>query len=56
MKARPDWGVLAAGEGLHRTYWKKFHDQEKPNQAKLEQIAIMRQLETVPTLEKFARE
>lgn len=48
--------LLAAGEGLHRTYWKRFHDQEKPNQAKLELIAIMRQLETVPTLEKFARE
>jgi type III restriction enzyme len=48
--------MLAAGEGLHRTYWKRFHDQEKPNHAKLELIAIMRQLETVPTLEKFARE
>lgn len=48
--------MLAAGEGLHRTFWKRFHDQEKPNQAKLELIAIMRQLETVPTLEKFARE
>jgi type III restriction enzyme len=48
--------MLAAGEGLHRTYWKRFHDQEKPNQAKLELIAIIRQLETVPTLEKFARE
>jgi type III restriction enzyme len=48
--------MLAAGEGLHRTYWKRFHNQEKPNQAKLELIAIMRQLETVPTLEKFARE
>jgi len=47
--------MLAAGEGLHRTYWKRFHDQEKPNQAKLELIAIMRQLETVPMLEKFAR-
>jgi type III restriction enzyme len=48
--------MLAAGEGLHRTYWKRFHDQERPNHAKLELIAIMRQLETVPTLEKFARE
>jgi type III restriction enzyme len=47
--------LLAAGEGLHRTYWKRFHDQENPNQAKLELIAIMRQSETVPTLEKFAR-
>jgi len=48
--------LLAAGEGLHRTYWKRFHDQEDPNQAKLELIAIMRQSETVPALEKFARE
>jgi hypothetical protein len=48
--------MLAANEGLHRTYWKKFHDKEKPNQAKLELIAVMRQSETVPTLEKFARE
>jgi type III restriction enzyme len=48
--------LLASGEGLHRTCWKKFHDHEKPNQAKLELIAIMRQLETVPALEKFARE
>ena len=48
--------LLAAGEGLHRTYWKRFHNQENPNQAKLELIAIMRQSETVPTLEKFARE
>jgi type III restriction enzyme len=47
--------MLAAGEGLHRTYWKRFHDPEKPNQAKLELVAIMRQLETVPALEKFAR-
>jgi type III restriction enzyme len=48
--------LLAAGEGLHRTYWKKFHDVEKPNETKLELIAIMRQLESGPTLEKFARE
>ncbi len=48
--------TLAAGEGLHRTYWKRFHDQDNPNQAKLELIAIMRQSETVPALEKFARE
>jgi type III restriction enzyme len=48
--------LLAAGEGLHRSHWKKFHDHDKPNEAKLELIAIMRQLETVPTLEKFAKE
>ncbi len=48
--------MLASGEGLHRTYWKKFHDKEKPNQAKLELIAIMRQPETLPALEKVAKE
>lgn len=48
--------LLATGEGLHRSYWKKFHDHDKPNSAKLELIAIMRQLESLPTLEKFARE
>ena len=48
--------LLAAGEGLHRSYWKQFHDHEKPNDAKLELIAIMQQPETVPTLEQFAKE
>lgn len=48
--------LLAAGEGLHRSYWKKFHDHENPNATKLELIAILQQLETVPALEKFARE
>jgi type III restriction enzyme len=48
--------MLAAGEGLHRTYWKTFHDKEKPNQAKLELIAITRQPETLPALEKLAIE
>src|ERR1035437_5141156 len=49
--------MLAASEGLHRTYWKKFHDKEKPNQAKLELIAaVMRQPETLPVLEKLAKE
>lgn len=48
--------LLAAGEGLHRSYWKKFHDHDKPNEAKLELIAILRQIESMPALEKFARE
>ena len=38
---------LAAGEGLHRTYWKRFHDKEKPNQAKLELFAVVRQPKTL---------
>jgi type III restriction enzyme len=48
--------LLAAGEGLHRSYWKKFHAHDKPNDAKLELIAILRQIESMPALEKFARE
>ena len=46
--------MLAAGEGLHRTYWKRFQDKTKPTERKLELSAIMRQLETLPTLEKLA--
>jgi type III restriction enzyme len=48
--------LLAAGEGLHRTYWKKFHDQDKPDEAKLELVAILRHAQTMPVLENFARE
>jgi type III restriction enzyme len=46
--------MLAAGEGLHRTYWKRFHDKTKPADSKLELFAIMRQGETLPALEKLA--
>jgi type III restriction enzyme len=48
--------MLAASEGLHRTYWKTFHDKEKPNQAKLELIAVMRQPETLAAMEKLAKQ
>jgi hypothetical protein len=49
--------TLAAGEGLHRTYWKKFHDKTKPNQAKLELFAlVVRQPETLPIIAKLAKE
>jgi len=48
--------MLAAGEGLHRTYWKKYHDKEKPNQAKLELFAVMRRPETLAILEKLAKQ
>ena len=27
--------MLAAGEGLHLTYWKRYHDRKKPREAKL---------------------
>jgi type III restriction enzyme len=48
--------LLAAGEGLHRTYWKRYHDKEKPNEAKLELFALMRQPDVLPTLAKLAKE
>ncbi|MGJ5023346.1 DEAD/DEAH box helicase [Bradyrhizobium oligotrophicum] len=46
--------MLAAGEGLHRTYWKRFHDKAKPNMCKLELFATVRQGGTLPALEKLA--
>src|SRR2546422_10166496 len=48
--------MLAAGEGLHRTYWKRYHDREKPNQAKLELFALVRQPETLSLMEKLAKQ
>jgi type III restriction enzyme len=48
--------MLASGEGLHRTYWKRFHDHEKPNQAKVELFAVIRQPGTLPALEQLAKE
>jgi type III restriction enzyme len=47
--------MLAAGEGLHRTYWKKYHDIEKPNEAQLELFALMRNADTLVEMEKLAR-
>lgn len=46
--------MLAAGEGLHRTYWKRYQDKTKPAETKLELAAIMRQGGTLPALEKLA--
>jgi type III restriction enzyme len=46
--------MLATGEGLHSTYWKRFQDKAKPAESKLELFAIMRQGETLPALEKLA--
>lgn len=48
--------LLAAGEGLHHTYWKQFHDHSKPNEAKLELFAVMRKPETLAALEKLSHE
>ena len=48
--------MLAAGEGLHRTYWKQFHDEDVPNQAKLELCVIMGQSETMVMMERLGKE
>jgi type III restriction enzyme len=45
---------LAAGEGLHRTYWKHYHNHAKPNEAKLELFAVMRHPDTQPEMDKLA--
>lgn len=47
--------VLAAGEGLHRSYWKRYQDKENPGDTKLELFAIIRQGETLGAMEKLAR-
>jgi type III restriction enzyme len=48
--------MLAAGEGLHRTYWKRYHSHQKPNDAKFELFALMRRAETLLEIEKLARQ
>ncbi|WP_160119847.1 DEAD/DEAH box helicase [Rhodovarius lipocyclicus] len=47
--------TLAAGEGLHRTYWKRFHERAKPNAAKLELFAVVRQEQTAGAMNGLAR-
>lgn len=46
---------LASGEGLHRTYWKRYHDQAKPSLAKLELFAVVRREASVAALEQLAQ-
>lgn len=46
--------TIAAGEGLHRTYWKRFQDKAKPGESKLELFAIVRRGDALPVLEKLA--
>jgi type III restriction enzyme len=46
--------ALAVSEGLHRSYWKRYHDKADPNQAKLELFALMQQPETLPALQSLA--
>lgn len=47
--------MLAVGEGLHRTYWKHYHNYDKPNEAKLELFAVMRKADTMIEMEALAR-
>ena len=48
--------LLAASQGLHKTYWKRYHDKEKPNQAKLELFAVLRHTEALSSMEKLAKQ
>ncbi|HRD52563.1 MAG TPA: hypothetical protein PKY96_07940, partial [Flavobacteriales bacterium] len=48
--------VLASGEGLHRSYWRRYHDHDRPAEAKLELAAVIRHEETKPALEALAKE
>lgn len=45
---------LAASEGLHRSYWKRYHDRDKPNLAKLELSALLRQPGAMNTMDELA--
>jgi type III restriction enzyme len=48
--------LLASGEGLHRTYWKRYHEKDRPNEAKLELFAVLGQSETLPEMERLGRQ
>jgi type III restriction enzyme len=48
--------MLASGEGLHRTYWKRYHDRAYPNQAKLELFAVLGQPETLNVMERLSKQ
>lgn len=45
---------IGAGTGLHRAYWKRFHDKDEPYQVKLELFQLVRRGETLSELEKLA--
>jgi len=47
--------ILAAGEGLHRSYWKRYHDHDNPNEAKLELFAVLRQATAIAEMEAVAQ-
>lgn len=46
--------TIGAGTGLHRTYWKRYHDRTEPDRAKLELFQLVRRGETLTDLEKLA--
>jgi type III restriction enzyme len=46
---------LATGEGLHRTYWKRYHDILNPSTAKLELFLVGRHPDALEVLEKVGR-
>lgn len=48
--------MLASGEGLHRTYWKQYHDKALPNQAKIELFAVLNQPETITVMERLGNQ
>lgn len=48
--------VLASGEGLHRSYWRRYHNHEKPAEAKLEVAAVVRHADTKPAMDALAKE
>lgn len=47
---------LASGEGLHKTYWKRFHTRDNPNEAKLELFALSRLPDLQRAIEELAHE
>jgi type III restriction enzyme len=48
--------MLAAGEGLESSFWKRVHDPADPDRAKLELYAVLRDPNTMPALEKLAND
>lgn len=48
--------MLASGEGLHRTYWKQYHDKGYPNQAKVELFAVLNQPETLTVMDRLGNQ
>jgi type III restriction enzyme len=46
--------TLAAGEGLHRDYWKKYGTGEASNETKLEVAAVIRQPNALDQMNKLA--